>query len=259
MTKSGSILVLAAVEEEVAVLAESLEERRTEWAAGRPLVLGRIQGRETLLMVGGPGMINAAMILTGILAGVPVWEWPVLVIQTGIGGAFPGSGLALGDVAVATTETDASLGMEPPDGGPVPNPLPFPVVTYPPGEPPSPDVTVRGKRPGSFILNKIVRRQAMKYLKAAFPDHPPAEGPFLTVSTVTTTDERAEVLRAAFSPVMENMEGAAVAHVTAVMGLPLVEIRAASNMVGRRDRSAWDIPLAARNAQAAVKAVIAAW
>lgn len=257
--KSGAILVLAAVEEELAELAKSLDRPRREWIAGRSLVKGHLQGRETWLLNGGPGMVNAALALGGVIAGTSIADWPILVIQTGIAGAFPGTGLTLGDVAVATTETDASLGLEPADGGPVPDPLPFPVVTYPPGAPPPPDATVRGKRPGSFLLNKIVRGKAMKALNASFPDHPPVEGPFLTVSTVTTTAARAKALETAFSPVMESMEGAAAAQVTAAFGLPFLEIRAVSNMVGPRDRSFWDIPLAARNVQAAVSAVIAAW
>lgn len=47
----------------------------------------------------------------------------------------------------------------------------------------------------------------------------------------------------AFSPAMEAMEGAVVAHVAAIYQTPLIEIRVASNQVGsgiRKDRvSPW--------------------
>jgi futalosine hydrolase len=43
---------------------------------------------------------------------------------------------------------------------------------------------------------------------------------------------------------MESMEGAAAAHVAALYQVPMVEIRAASNRVGDRDKTRWDIPAA---------------
>ncbi len=42
------------------------------------------------------------------------------------------------------------------------------------------------------------------------------------------------------------MEGAAAAHVAALYQVPMVEIRAASNRVGDRDKARWDIPAAVR-------------
>ncbi|MGP3969467.1 futalosine hydrolase [Streptomyces sp. 6N223] len=68
-------------------------------------------------------------------------------------------------------------------------------------------------------------------------------GPVLTVSCVTGTDERAAEL-AALHPgaAAEAMEGAGVAEAAAGFGVPVVEIRAVSNTVGTRDRSAWRIP-----------------
>jgi futalosine hydrolase len=43
------------------------------------------------------------------------------------------------------------------------------------------------------------------------------------------------------------MEGAAVAYVCERFDVPWVQIRAISNMVEPRNRSAWDIPLAIKN------------
>ena len=68
-----------------------------------------------------------------------------------------------------------------------------------------------------------------------------AQGPFVTVSSITGSFTKAAVLSQAFSPVMESMEGAAAAHVAALYQVPMVEIRAASNRVGERDKARWDI------------------
>ena len=85
-------------------------------------------------------------------------------------------------------------------------------------------------------------------------------GTFVTVSTVTGTDKRARELEKRFSAssasgggaICENMEGAAVAHVCAMYGIPMLEIRGISNIVEDRDRSKWDIKTAAENCQKAV-------
>jgi futalosine hydrolase len=69
-------------------------------------------------------------------------------------------------------------------------------------------------------------------------------GPVVTVSTVTGTRLRADELHARHGAVAEAMEGwgvweAARAHQRAVL-----EIRAVSNLIGDRDPSTWDFPLA---------------
>jgi futalosine hydrolase len=68
-------------------------------------------------------------------------------------------------------------------------------------------------------------------------------GPFVTVSTVTARDQRAEALIKAYAPIMESMEGAAAAHLARLYDVPFLEIRSAGNRVGRRDKDAWDLPL----------------
>jgi len=45
-----------------------------------------------------------------------------------------------------------------------------------------------------------------------------------------------------FAPDVVNMEGAALFYVCLLKGIPFVELRAVSDMVGPRDKSAWDIP-----------------
>ena len=73
------------------------------------------------------------------------------------------------------------------------------------------------------------------------------KGPFITVSSITSSFEQASRLHLAFSPVMEAMEGAGSAHIAALYGIPVIEIRAASNFVGERDKSKWDINLAIKH------------
>lgn len=67
-------------------------------------------------------------------------------------------------------------------------------------------------------------------------------GTVLTVSTVTGSAARAAELRARHPRALaEAMEGFGVAEAAAAHGVPVLEIRAVSNPVGPRDRSAWRI------------------
>lgn len=64
----------------------------------------------------------------------------------------------------------------------------------------------------------------------------------LTVSGVTADCERAELLRTRHQAELENMEGFALAYGCALAGLPFVELRAVSNVVGARPPVSWDLP-----------------
>jgi futalosine hydrolase len=83
------------------------------------------------------------------------------------------------------------------------------------------------------------------------------KGDFITVSTITATLEHAQHLFKAFNhPCMESMEGAASAHIAALYNIPFIEVRAASNAVGVRNKSQWNIPLACQRASFAVKSLL---
>lgn len=64
-------------------------------------------------------------------------------------------------------------------------------------------------------------------------------GNFVTVSAASATRQRGEMLAARYQGMCENMEGAAVARVCAEFSLPLLELRAVSNLVEDRDLSRW--------------------
>ncbi len=65
------------------------------------------------------------------------------------------------------------------------------------------------------------------------------------MNTATGTDERAaELLRRFPQAVGEAMEGYGVAAAAALFDLPFAEVRAVSNVVGKRDRDTWRLDLA---------------
>jgi futalosine hydrolase len=64
-------------------------------------------------------------------------------------------------------------------------------------------------------------------------------GNFVTVSAASATRQRGMMLAARHQGLCENMEGAAVARVCAEFSMPLLEVRAVSNLVEDRDLSRW--------------------
>lgn len=207
------------------------------------------------ILLTGVGTVNTAHAVTQAVEE----EKPHLMIQIGIGGAFESAGITIGDLAVATSDTDIHVGVESPR---YPHdPLPFEPV---PG--------LTDSRNGKYRLNPELCQNTFNALtrngnltgnghltgndnptgninltrneKVITSSHKIVQGDFITVSTLTATPERVNALETAFSPCMESMEGAAAAQVAALYAIPFVQIRAASNRVGDRDKSRWDIPMA---------------
>ena len=143
-----------------------------------------------------------------------------VVVSAGIGGAFPKSA-RVGDVLVAERIIAADLGADSPEGFLSVEELGFGTAAYP-------ALQLEQLKPeseaGSPLEFELVR------------------GDLLTVNTVTGTAERAAWLRERHpGAIGEAMEGYGVAAAAARFGLPVAEVRAVSNLVGPRDRSAWRI------------------
>lgn len=84
----------------------------------------------------------------------------------------------------------------------------------------------------SGLLNKgcrIFDQQEIKYFR----------GNFITVSCVSGTAERGEMLRHKYAGICENMEGAAIARVCREFSLPMLELRCISNFVEDRNPAGW--------------------
>ena len=172
------------------------------------------------LLITGVGAVNAAIALTRFLER----QGALAVVVCGIGGAYPGSGLQVGSsVAWASSECYGDLGAASPTGFLDMAALGFPVIG--------------GPEPAYNTLPIPLRPRGM------------AGVPFVTVNTCTGDDVSARALAARTGGAVESMEGAAIAHVARVYGIPAGEVRGISNPVGTRDRSAWRVREAALAAQ----------
>jgi futalosine hydrolase len=177
------------------------------------------------LLVGGVTAAVAAATTAVALARAPY----DVVVSAGIGGVFPEAG-AIGDLLIAERIIAADLGADGPEGFQSVEELGFGTTVIP-------AVALDG-------LKAVAGRDAVR-------------GDVLTVSTGTGTAERAAWLRTRYpSAVGEAMEGYGVAVAAAQFGLPVAEIRAASNLIGPRDRSAWRIGEALSTLTAAAASIV---
>ncbi len=99
----------------------------------------------------------------------------------------------------------------------------------------APELGVRNR----FSLDqKLLQDAATLLARKRIPFH---RGRFLTVSCVSGTRKRGDMLADQFDGLCENMEGAAVARVCQAFRLPCLEIRCISNFVEDRDTGRWQL------------------
>jgi futalosine hydrolase len=177
------------------------------------------------VVVTGVGPVNAAHAVTLAI----VLHNPSTIVVCGVGGAYPDSGLAIGEVASASIECYGDLGAASPTGFLDMQALGFPVVA--------------GASP---IYNELPMQ--------VFPTDRRVK--FVTLSTCTGTDAVARSIASRTGGAVENMEGAAVAHVARLHNVNVGEVRAISNVVTNRDVKTWKLKEAAAAAQEAVLAWI---
>lgn len=63
----------------------------------------------------------------------------------------------------------------------------------------------------------------------------------ITVNEINTNQKRINQLKKKYAPDLESMEGAALHYIGREMGIPFIQIRAISNVVGERDKSKWQM------------------
>jgi futalosine hydrolase len=274
-TLGCEVLVLVASDVEAAMLAPAIHDGGEFLVAGkrvmigdmmslRPAVTGSGEGRRVVLAISGLDKVNASHLLTCLLQAMN--PLPRLVLQTGIAGALPAGGefvpAAVGDVVIATQEAYSDTGSSSPLGWLSARELGWPVALV--------DGLESG---GVFRIDGRLVMAALEVLAAAAaredesvfaairPEQNPRvfAGPCITASIVTGVTAEAEALAARWGALAESMEGAAAAHVSALYGVPFLEVRGISNLVGDRDRARWQVRRAVAAASWAARAIVDAF
>ena len=175
----------------------------------------------------GVGAVNAACALTRFLER----EGARRVIVCGIGGAYPKSDLRIGEAVWASSECYGDLGALSPGGFLDMRAMGFPLIAG--------AENVYNSLPLDIVPS-------------------PHAVPFATVNTCTGEDSAAAAMAQRTGAAVENMEGAAIAHIARLYGIPCGEVRGISNLTGNRDRAAWKVKEASAAAQEALLSFITA-
>lgn len=151
---------------------------------------------------------------------------PALIVNVGIAGAYPGSGLAVGDLVAGESEVFGDIGME----------LPGPEAFLPLGGMPWADPEYREPLP--LTLAPFHRPGHFPRLRA---------GRGCTVNACAGRRETGELRRRLFGADFESMEGAAAALAGSLAGIPVAEVRAISNIAAERDMRPANVDRALEN------------
>ena len=226
------VLIIGAVPQETALLEYALRNPSPVKAAPFDSIEGDLGSLRVVLCTGGVGKINAAAATAAMIERCR----PQLVINTGCAGAYPGSGLAIGDLAVASEEILGDDGVVTSAGW---KDLRFMALpSY-----------VHGSQQyfNEIPLSRHAAEKAMQL--ADYCGVKLARGRFVTVSTCSGSRQRGEELIRQFRAIGENMEGGAVALTCLRYGIDCLEVRGISNQVEERDMKRWNIPRAVEAAQ----------
>jgi futalosine hydrolase len=227
------LLITAAIPLELRLLILGTGAR--EVATDLPLTVykGKVGKTVVIISLTGIGKVNAAASISALIARYK----PGLLINTGCAGAYMGSGLAVGDLALASVEIFGDEGVLTPEGWDSFDLMDIPLLER------------DGKRYFNiFPLSPQATEKAVRLGESV--GQPLMAGPFVTVSTCSGTSARGDELAGRFGgAICENMEGAAAAQVALMYGVECLEIRGVSNLVEDRDLSRWNIRLAVERAQ----------
>lgn len=221
----ADVLVVTAVPAEQRAVLRSLDDVQTVTVGPYRAGAAKSGAGTVLVLAGGVGPARAAACAaTGVAL-----DRPGLLLVAGVGGGFAGRA-AVGDIVVADLIVHADLGADSPEGF-----LPIDRLGFGPDRVfPAPDLVEQAADRASAVT-----------------------GPIVTVSTATGTAQRAAELAERYAAAAEGMEGAGGWAAAGPYGLPFLELRAVSNLVGPRDPASWDMPGALTALGRAVAEVLA--
>ena len=226
------IAIIAAMEEETAVLQSKIQNCVSQEIAGNKFYSGQLEGKDIVLLQGGIGKVAAAIGTTLLMEKFN----PTCVINTGSAGGFSPN-LKVGDIVISSE------------------------VRYHDA-----DVTAFGYEIGQLPQLPAAFKadlELIKFAEESINDHPTiqAETGLICSGDIFLTDPaKIEICRQNFPQMIAcEMEAAAVAHVCHKFNVPFVVLRALSDIAGKSSAASSDefLGTAAENSSQFVQAMLA--
>lgn len=217
------VAVIGAMEEEVQLLRNLLENKSSTTLANSEYTTGTYKGKEVVLLKSGIGKVNAAMSTTLLLHEFK----PDVVINTGSAGGYD-SELEVGSIVISDEVRHHDVDCR--------------VFNYEMGQVP--------QMPAAYKADERLIKVAMESVEEVGEHSSYGVGLICSGDSFMSDPERVEEVRNYF-PTMKacEMEAAAVAQVCYQFNTPFVVIRALSDIAGKESNISFDefLPLAAKH------------
>ena len=223
--------IIGAMEPEVAILREQINNRETITVAGCEFYSGELAGHQVILTRSGIGKVAASIATTILLERFA----PDCVINTGSAGGFDPE-LHVGDVVISNDVRHHDVDVT--------------AFGYEPGQLP--------QQPAAFASDRKLIEVAEKVMHQ-FPDLQSRVGLICTGDQFMCDPQRIAQLRQTFPTMMAvEMEAAAIAQVCHQFKVPFVVIRSLSDIAGTESPSTFEeyLEVAAKNSSAMIVAML---
>lgn len=207
------IAIIGAMEEEVSLLREQIENKQTEVIAGCEFIAGTLGNKEIILLRSGIGKVNAAMSTTILMERYQ----PDVVINTGSAGGYNPE-LKVGDLVISTEVRHHDVDVT--------------IFGYEYGQVP--------QLPPAFKADQGLIDAAAK-AALQLEDIQAVTGLIATGDSFMNDPVRVEFVREKFTDLQAvEMEGAAIAQVAHQYSVPFVVIRSLSDIAGQESNISFD-------------------
>ena len=226
------IAIIGAMEEEVVLLRNNIEQPTQEIIAGCEFTFGKMDGADVILLRSGIGKVNAAMSTTILLEKY----MPDCIINTGSAGGF-NPALNVGDAVISTEVRHHDVDVT--------------AFGYEYGQVP--------QLPAAFLADEKLIAVAVAAAKE-INQFQVEKGLIVTGDSFMEDPARVEFVRTKFENLQAvEMEAAAIAQVAHLFRIPFVIIRSLSDIAGKESEVSFDqfIDEAAQNSAALVMKMVA--
>jgi adenosylhomocysteine nucleosidase len=207
------IAIIGAMEEEVTILRDRIEDKTVEVIAGCEFTFGKMDGVEVILLRSGIGKVNAAMSTTILLEKYA----PDYVINTGSAGGYDPN-LNIGDLVISSEVRHHDVDLT--------------VFGYEYGQ--------VAQLPPAFLADKELIKVAEEGAKE-ISEVQTIQGLIATGDSFMNDPVRVDYIRDKFSDLKAvEMEAAAIAQVAHQFRVPFVIIRSLSDIAGKESDLSFD-------------------
>ena len=198
-----AIGIIGAMEEEVSLLKETADIKKTTEIAGMEFCEGTIEGKDVVIVQCGMGKVNAGICANTLINNFNCTK----IINTGVAGSLDNQ-LDIGDIVVSVDAVQHDFTVE--------------AIGFEKGE-----IPYTGRY--AFPADEAMRKAAVEAVQETVPDIHVFEGRICSGDQFISEKEQKETIISNFGGLCCEMEGAAIAQACFLNDTPFVVIRAISD------------------------------